>query len=62
MTTLEERRRQADMLYVYNILTRREDVDKGEWFTVATEAGRSTRSMDGSRSGGTFFSVRVSGQ
>ena len=36
ITTLEERRHQADMLYVYKVLTGREDVDKCQWFTMAT--------------------------
>ena len=44
MTTLEERRHQADMLYVYKILTGRENVDRSEWFTTAAEASRATRS------------------
>ena len=44
MTTLEERRHQADMQYMYKILTGREDVDRGEWFTMALEASRATRS------------------
>ena len=44
MTTLEERRHQADMQYMYKILTGREDVDRGEWFTMASEASRATRS------------------
>ena len=43
ITTLEERRHQADMLYVYKVLTGREDVDKCQWFTMATEAARTTR-------------------
>ena len=72
ITTLEERRHQADMLYVYKVLTGREDVDKGQWFTMAAEAARATRTashklnvkvnhgrLDVRRN---FFSVRVSGQ
>ena len=43
ITTLEERRHQADMLYVYKVLTGREDVDKGQWFTMAAEAARTLR-------------------
>ena len=70
MTTLEERRHQADMLYVYKILTGRENVDRSEWFTMAAEASRATRStahglnirvkhsrLEVRRN---FFSVRVS--
>ena len=72
MTTLEERRHQADMLYVYKILTGRENVDRSEWFTMAAEASRATRStahglnirvkhgrLEVRRN---FFSVRVSAQ
>ena len=44
MTSLEERRHQADMQYMYKILTGRQDVDRGEWFTMALEASRATRS------------------
>ena len=43
ITTLEERRHQADMLYVYKVLTGREDVDKGQWYTMAAEAARTLR-------------------
>ena len=71
MTTLEERRHQADMLQVYKILTGKEDVNKEEWFTMASEAARVTRAtshplnvrvrhgrLDVRRN---FFSVRTSG-
>ena len=71
MTTLEERRHQADMQYVYKILTGREDVDKGQWFTMASEAARNTRVMDHRLNvrvkhgrldvRRNFFSVRVTG-
>ena len=37
MISLEERRHQADMLYIYKVLTGREDVDKDQWFTIASE-------------------------
>ena len=43
ITTFEERRHQADMLYVYKILTGREDVDKDNWFTMATKSIMTTR-------------------
>jgi len=43
MTTLEERRHQADMAMVYKILSGKEKVDPGEWFTMAAEGGRRTR-------------------
>ena len=71
LTTLEERRHQADMLQVYKILTGKEDVNKEEWFTMASEAARVTRAtshplnvrvrhgrLDVRRN---FFSVRTSG-
>ena len=71
MTTLEERRHQADMQYVYKVLTGREDVDKDQWFIMASEAARTTRvtahklnvrvrhgRLDVRRN---FFSVRVAG-
>ena len=44
MLTREERRHQADMIMTYKILTGKEDVDHSEWFVMAAEAGRSTRS------------------
>ena len=72
MTSLEERRHQADMQYVYKVLTGREDVDRDQWFTMASESVRTTRvtshklnvrvrhgRLDNRRN---FFSVRVSGQ
>ena len=72
MTSLEERRHQADMQYVYKVLTGRKDVDKDQWFTMTSESVRATRvtshklnvrvkhgRLDVRRN---FFSVRVSGQ
>ena len=72
MTSLEERRHQADMQYVYKVLTGREDVDRDQWFTMASESVRTPRvtshklnvrvrhgRLDVRRN---FFSVRVSGQ
>ena len=71
ITTFEERRHQADMLYVYKILTGREDVDKDNWFTMATKSIMTTRvathwlNMRGNQGRldvrRNFFSVRVSG-
>ena len=71
MTTLEERRHQADMLYVYKILTGQEDVDRADWFAMASENVRTTRvaahrlnlrvahgRLEVRRN---FFSVRVAG-
>ena len=43
MTSLEERRPQADMQYVYKVLTGREDVDRDQWFTMASESVRTHR-------------------
>ena len=43
MTTLEERRHQADMVLVYKVLTGKDQVDPAEWFTMAAEATRATR-------------------
>ena len=69
LTTLEERRHQADMSMVYKILTGKEDVDPTEWFEMATNSTRATRTaadplnvrvrhgrLDTRRH---FFSVRV---
>ena len=68
---LKERRHQADMQYVYKVLTGRKDVDKDQWFTMASESVRASRvtshklnvrvkhgRLDVRRN---FFSVRVSG-
>ena len=70
MTTLEERRHQADMALVYSIMTGKVDVDSATWFSPATDSGRATRvtadplnvrvkhgRLDTRRN---FFSVRVS--
>ncbi len=43
LTTLEERRHQADMAMVYKILTRKDDVEPGTWFTPAADGARETR-------------------
>ena len=43
MATLEERRHQADMTMVFKVLKGMEDVDKAEWFTMASKAQRLTR-------------------
>jgi ribonuclease P/MRP protein subunit RPP40 len=37
MTTLEERRHQADMLQVYKIITRKDNVDSACWFKMAAK-------------------------
>ena len=69
LTTLEERRHQADMAMTYRIVTQKDDVDAAEWFTMAAQAARVTRTaadplnvivrhgrLDIRRN---FFSVRV---
>ena len=43
LTTLEERRHQADMAMVYKVLTGQEQVDPADWFNTAGEAARATR-------------------
>ena len=43
MTTLEERRHQADMAMVHKIVTKGEAGDPREWFTMAGDAVRVTR-------------------
>ena len=43
MTTLEERRHQADMTMMFKVLKGVEDVDMADWFTVASDAQRLTR-------------------
>ena len=43
LTTLEERRHQADMAMTYRIVTQKDDVDAAEWFTMAAQAARVTR-------------------
>ena len=66
ITTLEEKRHQVHMLYVYKVLTGREDIDKGQWFTMGTRTASHKLNvkvnhgrLDVRRN---FFSVRVSGQ
>ena len=44
MTTLEERRHQADMAMVYKILHGKEDIDPTLLFTMAGTGERATRS------------------
>ena len=69
LTTLEERRHQADMTMVYKILTHKEDVDPADWFAMSSQAARVTRTaadplnvivthgqLDTRRN---FFSIRV---
>ena len=69
LTTLKERRHQADMAMAYKILTKKEDVDPADWFVMAAQATRVTRTaanplivtmkhgrLDIRRN---FFSVRV---
>ena len=43
LDTLEERRHQADMALTHKILTKREGGNPEEWFTMASEAARVTR-------------------
>ena len=43
LTTLEERRHQADMAMVYKVPTGKEQVDPAEWFSMAGETSRVTR-------------------
>ncbi len=44
LTTLEERRHQADMVQTYKIATGKDMVNSETWFTSVTESGRPTRS------------------
>ena len=44
LTTLEERRHQADMVQTYKIVTGKDLVNKETWFKSVTETGRPTRS------------------
>jgi ribonuclease P/MRP protein subunit RPP40 len=44
LTTLEERRHQADMLHTYKIVTGKDMVNSETWFTSVTESERPTRS------------------
>ena len=57
LTTLEERRHQADMARTYRIVTQKDDVDAAEWFTMAAQAARVTHTVADIRQN--FFSVRV---
>ena len=57
LTTLEERRHQADMAMTYRIVTQKDDVDAAEWFTMAAQAARVTHTVADIRQN--FFSVRV---
>ena len=72
MVTLDERRHQTYMITVYKILTGKDDLDPTEWFTMAQDGQRATRSaadplnvrvthgrLDIRRN---FFSVRVTEQ
>ena len=43
LTTLAERRHQQDMLQVYKIVNGKDNVKSEKWFTMATEAQRTTR-------------------
>ena len=43
LTTLEERRHQVDMAMAYKILNKKEDVDPADWFVMAAQAARVTR-------------------
>jgi hypothetical protein len=43
LTTLEERRHQADMLQIYKIINRAGDLDITEWFQPPTAAAARTR-------------------
>jgi hypothetical protein len=44
LTTLEERRHQADMAQTYKIVKEKDMVNKETWFKSVTETGRATRS------------------
>jgi hypothetical protein len=69
LTTLEERRHQADMLQVYKILTEKDRVDKRTWFQMAGEGPARTRQAAGAMNlykprtrldvRSNFFSVRT---
>ena len=43
LTTLKERRHQADMAMVHRILTGKDNVDPAEWFNQASDNARVTR-------------------
>jgi hypothetical protein len=43
MTTLEERRHQADMLHMYKLCSRKLGQDRADWFRPPTEAAARTQ-------------------
>ncbi len=47
LTTLEERRHQADMLQTFKIVREIDKVSSETWFQMAAHAERATRSTDG---------------
>ena len=47
LTTLEERRHQADMLQTFKIVRGIDKVNSKTWFQMAAHAERATRSSDG---------------
>jgi hypothetical protein len=69
LTTLEERRHQADMVQVYKIVTGKDGVNRESWFKMAAEAPVQTRQAAGLMNlvkprarlemRANFFSVRV---
>jgi hypothetical protein len=72
MTTLEERRHQADMLQAYKIITGKDNVKRETWFQMAEEGTMRTRQATGLLNvlkprarlevRCNFFSVRVADQ
>jgi hypothetical protein len=46
LTTLEERRHQADMLYTYKLCSGKLDLDRAEWFSPPPPAAARTRQND----------------
>jgi hypothetical protein len=69
MPTLEERRHQADMAMVHKLTNRRGGLDPAQWFEMAADGARATRSAANPRNlrlrqgrleiRRNFFSVRV---
>jgi len=69
MPTLEERRHQADMAMVHKLTNRRGGLDPAQWFEMAADGTRATRSAANPRNlrmrqgrmevRRNFFSVRV---
>ena len=47
LTTLEERRHQADMLLVYKTMTGKDNTDPSTWFRPAADGPRQTRNAAG---------------